>query len=115
MPPPPKNLALNKRLEEIPEDLNTTRHVHLECLQAQVEFYKNTPPGEFKLPAIPHHWLIVQLADYPSRMLIGAEGKETNIAEGIAHDSIIYFPLSPKQTGRLVTRQGAYTSSYRTT
>ncbi len=83
--------ALDQRIENITADLNRSREVKLSCAKVQIEYYRNCPPSEMTLPAIPHHWLMVQIHDGPEQMLI-QHGKQESCLGGKLHrNNLVYI------------------------
>ena len=82
--------------EQFPESIAITNHIHLNCLKSNIEYYENCPGGEVALPAISHHWLIIQRDGYPRSALLESGGKEFCINSekglGLSRDHIIYIP-----------------------
>jgi len=86
-----KKSKLRIRDESISSQISKVHRYANPCFKAHIEKYNNCSISSLDLPAITHHWVIVQSRSGPERMNLSMSGKDFSL-NSLKEDEIIYIP-----------------------
>lgn len=86
-----KKSKLVARDERISSQINKVSRYTNPCFRASIEKYNNCSLSSLSIPAINHHWVIVQSQRGPEQMNLSMAGKDFNLNH-LEKDEIIYVP-----------------------
>lgn len=93
-----------KRLLALPKSIKATQLVAEK--DVLLEFYKNFPAADFRMPGYSYHWLLLQDQQGPESFLIDCDGEERDLSQKLNANAVIFIPAFRKTEWQFSQGQG---------